>query len=1486
MGMTAKGPASCGVVSTIVSAYFPPADVMNELVDSVIDAARDMAGVIEQGPSAIQHGKGGPDLSVLDDVGCVKDQGNVPSPRTNTLGSKRSKHGKPGDIFASFRALSYNARTMGDPGQATAYSRTPASALAGTGQFAHLLKQLSLRTVHVAAIQETRIKLDFEETQSHWFITSPPDNGHGGMAVVLAKDEGIEVLAHKIVSPRVMWVRITFLGKRLSIVNLHGPTTKHSLSVHLEFQAQVFDVLNSLPTCETIVLGDLNLRVGEFREEFPGCIGNFVSFGDAHSSYGHWHSLVHSLNSRGFAFLNTMFAPLQGCTVETWTHPSCRSMQQIDFVLCAHSLLRYVAHCSTLEWGVFDSVATSDHAPVMATWVLCGASAPRPAPVLRKVRDDDHLARFKAELARISTPLHGQSAGEQVQELQFRAAQALTSTAVKKRVRKSDWISDDCWKLMEILHAFRKLLRQWRYGQVSSHGMVQFVRELPATWFPTGSMFLRHVFLSEPSVALNEADEGVLREMIQCAEFQASPLEAYLLRVVAHGSKMVKKQLRRCKWEWHHDKVAKVEANVAGRQSREAFALVKSLVKVKHRRSPHLALEQPDGSVSSDRDVVSAGWKAHWQSHLGAACSFEAGFQDFIVDECYKGGRIKGMDLQSPVHVPDHMLFTVEQVQDVLDGLHKHKSAPDTLHYSLWCHVPQLTECMCRHFNEILCLQSVPKAFNGSITVPVLKRGKVAWSTSSYRPVQLMLAEAKVFAKLVLMQLKSVLMANFSQHQFALGHAPASDFPHAIVCQLQSLAQHSGHSLGFIYVDVEAAFDSILRELLIEPMQPRQHTIDALVRKGLSAEDAERTLSYVKDHPLALCNQSLPPHLSRVLTQWLHNSWVQMPDQPMLHAVPPCQRRDLDRHETLTPLAGVKQGDNLAGILFASYMQVVLDELHEFIKSHPCGVGFALPHPKWRTLDKDASPANPAIARRRRDRGHSERRPEALECDTTATTHISHVCFADDVLIPLRASSPEVLVQVAIQVLHFVVSLFKRFGLRVNCNCGKTEVAFHLRGPTARPLWQRIKDDCRRDQEVVTTQAGDKDEASVLHDKPLTNPMFLRLMSGQHVGICHRYVYLGKSTSVTGDHSHEIQVRIGTATSHFNCHRSVLTCSALSIPTRLHVFQVKVRIHLTQNLHTCPKMLPKTVLKLQHAYVGMLRQMVRLLPDNCGVKGAGNKIDGVGLVNDEVLLRALALPSMHNILIYLRLVFFQRVVVANSEVLRASIAIIHPGSLWDLWMADLLSLSKLVELSHMPPVTWSTISDWIRLAVLSGPDWKRMLKRAFLPLCKFDFETFRTLTASAAPRCEVVEIGPDADSAIGSDGNAGGEELTWKCPVCPMAFSNHTALSAHKRRLHRIHPPLAIRLKTTHCPICLAHLGTRIRVLKHLQDRPACGLLLLQQEPIPVEEYERNVGAWNKLNTLHTRSCIPRTGPIPCIGGVPVSQSVQPSLVDLYCEQV
>jgi hypothetical protein len=167
----------------------------------------------------------------------------------------------------------------------------------------------------------------------------------------------------------------------------------------------------------------------------------------------------------------------------------------------------------------------------------------------------------------------------------------------------------------------------------------------------------------------------------------------------------------------------------------------------------------------------------------------------------------------------DFAIFTPLATQDAINEA-KNSSAtgPDGLTSIHLKHIgPRCIEYLTNLFNLSISNADLPALWKAAVIVPILKPGKPANQSSSYRPISLLCPAAMVLERLLLPLITSALPKSSSQHGFAPQYS----------CTMALLPITTRVATGFnapkparrsamCAVDISKAFDAINHSLLLE----------------------------------------------------------------------------------------------------------------------------------------------------------------------------------------------------------------------------------------------------------------------------------------------------------------------------------------------------------------------------------------------------------------------------------------------------------------------------------------------------------------------------------------------------------------------------------------------------------------------------------------------------------------------------------------------
>eukprot|EP00971_Amphidinium_carterae_P331936 6465802-Amphidinium_carterae.1 len=600
--------------------------------------------------------------------------------------------------------------------------------------------------------------------------------------------------------------------------------------------------------------------------------------------------------------------------------------------------------------------------------------------------------------------------------------------------------------------------------------------------------------------------------------------------------------------------------------------------------------------------------------------------------------------------------------------------------------------------------------------------------------------------------------------------------------------------------------------------------------------ECKRTLG---EYPHHVINGLVPPPLRNILAQWVQRPWLQIKSE---HSYVETG----NQAKSLRITRGIRQGDCVSSFLFCIFFDVLLRHLHTFILGATTPLQF--PH-SWGLA------TGPTMCAQGDMPSHA--------------MIVTLLAYADDVLIPMSADCPRKLISQVRRVMAFVRATFDSFRMRLNFARNKSEACVQLRSPLGKSVMQHLRNDAAALGEQPQVRKIDTGPGGVIHPVITFGSEFIRVVD------C--YQYLGRWTAAKVTACQDVAVHRAAATNSFAQHKRVLQSRRYSLHTRLYLFKALVRCHLLQNIASYAELPRKTLHSLCNTYVSLVKKVVMISP-----------MDTVYHVPDDTLLRYVGEPTFQELADYRVATFIPKICSSSNPQVCTALSCIAQQSVWTSWLSSLTRIQqKCPDLATLPVPAAQTFHTWLAMILPAAAEWK-LLARRTLVQChppKIDLHSNYTVISHKMLEPDGLLLLPIDLDVYPADENIEHVEMeeapTHCCPICEKTFATHAGLSTHKMRQHTLIPPLALRVRTTSCTCCGAQMGTRSRLLGHLQGKLACALhVVANTEPMSLQEYFDNVGTLNKCNELLTRSRLPRTGPIPTINGQPESQSVVP--VDPY----
>eukprot|EP00971_Amphidinium_carterae_P330042 6462900-Amphidinium_carterae.2 len=950
----------------------------------------------------------------------------------------------------------------------------------------------------------------------------------------------------------------------------------------------------------------------------------------------------------------------------------------------------------------------------------------------------------------------------------------------------------------------------------------------------------------------------------------------WLTREISFQVKTVRSLTRTSKRAWVEAQCSSIQLSLERHDTWSAYRTVRAVCgrtkKLGGRR-----LLTPEGHVTFDNVRVDAMWTEFWTAHFSATVQRHNSFLNL---EFADGDLAHAND--------DDALVTVSEVLAVIKTLQAKKSTPNILPGEVWKHVgSHLADHLAAAVNQCLQRGDIPNGWKGSVIIPIRKGVLSALMCTSFRPIQLVLSERKVLGRLLLHRLRTHLSQD--DNQYCIGESAGVSMPIFILNQLLARGKNAQLSTSLLFLDVKAAYDSIAQQLVMPQMDDIDRTCNALVKLGLTWEQARSTLLYIQEHPHSLLNASVPPVLKKLLLNWMQGAWCMQSNEWSAEkdaAVSPewyaDQRRGLARvldhagapsnlwPQSIETDRGVKQGDALSTWLFCSMFRVVLD--HAFDR-------FRRTEFHEHVFARLGVPAS---------RGDSS--------TLTSEVCVDRLVYADDLCCPMFDQSPSRILRATESLVKILDQSFRSFGLTLNYKPGKSAAVIRLCTRQAKGLWQHIHKCAKRRVPLSHHFNADVEVIDLTDEAPEQVPgkdLCIYASETIPLHVCAHYTYLGTMVTPHLNLDKEVQIRRALAVKAFNLHASVLTSNIFTVHQRIVLMKSLCLCHLLQQLHTFPLLSDRAIRQLDNTYCSLLKRICRLhlsTPDQWKQ-----------LPNERVY-KVLGEPPVADILLTRRLGFMYATVTSSNTVVSACSVLGGSGSVVAAWIHCLGRVhEKVASLSMLPPPNRDTFAAWVAMMIPAEALWKSTLRKHFLVVQKTHVKCLRVV-----PLCHFVDpppdlltcdpylLHPEADRAMsahdqhqpgeddlvathGEDGIAEAREANteWTCTVCHKKFRTSKGLSSHSRMQHHIYPPLALRTYSTQCVACGAVLKTRNLLLQHLANRIICATFVMENvEPMPVETYRRDVHHLDVQRTDYTREVIPRTGPIPVVDGRPQSQGV------------
>eukprot|EP00971_Amphidinium_carterae_P083887 1660065-Amphidinium_carterae.2 len=871
------------------------------------------------------------------------------------------------DLFLSIRLVTINIRTLYD-----------------SGKMKFVASQLSLLHADVVFVQETRLPehVDLQHLDGFELFTSPAVHGHGGLMIMVRQDKLFAVDRFRQVSSRVLVVFMTVDSIQLRLVRAHAPIAEALDADHDKFAQDMQAALGAPTPGELVFVGcDLNARLASLVGEFQ-CVGPHAASSCPQNAVFR-HSCLKLLDEAKLVASNTLF---ESDDPVTWQHP-CGTEHEIDYIFVPQQL-HAVGRVIAVEVGprsYFDTNTTSDHRHVLATVVLTStASRGKRQKLHSRVRavDDAHLRDFRLQLS--SALPRAQSAASYVQGAMAPVAETLRSTAPSVKPPKKPWLTDATWTQVRLMNKWRRFLTARRRNDA----------EACSTLFEV---------LGRPGLDVT----CPCRDGCICG-FGARYDAAVVSHIAALKKKKLRAMLRSDRRRWFDAACACAAESGRNNQSRLLHRTVKAICKAPEYRGSRLRNQTDE--VVSDRCRVEHMWLEHWTKHFDAITGPAGDFGDRSIRSGCRRDYTGHLEIVTAV--PPNFIITEDDVQKAVRAMPSWRATADAAPaIAVVSASPLLAAPLAELYNECLRTSTVLASYGGARLVPVWKKKGSAFDPAAYRPIALMLFEAKVFARICLQKLLPLLEHHHSQY----GSGPSSGvtFPQAYVQQFAAFARSEKCSSATLFVDVMQAFDAVPLQMIWGTQLPDDEEARCLVHRGYTPERAEALLLFLQQHPAVLDKLRVPRVVIDLLRAWGSATWMVTGDH--------CE-------DAVFPHTGVPQGHNLSALLFDLFYSDLMRDLDVLLAEADLCTEFAVPEGRLPLTTGDC---------------------EVCLADSAA--------YRDDLAVPVLAHDADSLISRLRKVTEIVDAVHSQRFLRVNYARGKTECTIHLVGHRSKGLFQGLR---------------------------------------------------------------------------------------------------------------------------------------------------------------------------------------------------------------------------------------------------------------------------------------------------------------------------------------------------------------------------------------------------------------------------------------------
>ena len=453
-----------------------------------------------------------------------------------------------------------------------------------------------------------------------------------------------------------------------------------------------------------------------------------------------------------------------------------------------------------------------------------------------------------------------------------------------------------------------------------------------------------------------------------------------------------------------------------------AFSLSRKKLKKSGHGRPHRVIRDEDGVLLVDEDQVTARWNRHWAELLHGRETRWSELAKVASEYATQHTGRKRMDL-----------LTLHDVQAALERRNLRKAnGLSGIPISVWqAGGGNSARILLALLNTTRVMGRSAVAMRGGRVQELYKNKGDRNETKSHRCILVQDPPGAMHASFLKRDIDEHYMKFIHETQCGCAKGRGTCMAGQIVELASNFSKGRGNCWGRLYLDLSAAFDSILREFLIADstcdVQQLQSSLGAL---NISDETCDQIVREAITEMNLIRRTGATAQLGDLVGDMHTATWNEMPDNDDL---------------VVWTKRGSRQGCPLGGIAFNLMYEQVLRKIRTAGEKHGIWneIMYHPAQPPWNVSCE---------AKARID--------ELTRHDTRnwITATLADVTFVDDASFSFEADNPESLVNSATMLLQTVDETCEAHGLLVNMNDGKTEFSIEMTGVGARKqfkcLWR------------------------------------------------------------------------------------------------------------------------------------------------------------------------------------------------------------------------------------------------------------------------------------------------------------------------------------------------------------------------------------------------------------------------------------------------